>query len=536
VDFYLSYMERTPDGETHLMLWQPKSPQEIEDANRFYDAARGVGPDAWHERRIKPGTKVQRSDEENKYFRAIVTAGHTHESYLEYADWLAARGDPLAEFIRACVDTQRLPDGHPESDNAYLRWAELLDQYGTTWLAPVMELGLRPEIAGDFNPAYWLHTSPLVTELSIDRPGVLPELADRLFAAAPLLRSLELDDEDIDFGTVATLPQTAQIEELAGGGDNVKAADVKALTRSPHTGKLRKLTIRYSPLGRKVAELLAASDVLGQLTSLDLHGCELGDEGVRALVGSTRCRALRNLGLGDNELTGEGITAVASSPNLVSLVSLDLGSNLPGADALKAFAHGACLSTLRELDLSSTSVGVEEAVTLASVPFESLEKLILAVGSIGPDGMCALVGAGFFRRLRMLGVNRNDPDDEGAVALAALEASSLVELALDANEITDEGLVAMCRSNAFRTLTNLSLLGNPITAAGLKTFAASNAFPALATLDLRDVELGDDGSRALARSPHLQAIERLRVTEELLGRKGKAVLIERFGEAAVGLY
>ena len=56
----------------------------------------------------------------------------------------------------------------------------LIDTHAKQWLKGLADLGLEPEFGGHYLPAVWL-IEGMVTELTIDKPGILPKRADQLF-------------------------------------------------------------------------------------------------------------------------------------------------------------------------------------------------------------------------------------------------------------------------------------------------------------------------------------------------------------------
>jgi type VI secretion system protein ImpC len=63
---------------------------------------------------------------------------------LAYADWLAERGDPQAEFIRIQIDLTRGDRDRHQELGLRRRERELLERFGAAWVEPVLRQGLRP--------------------------------------------------------------------------------------------------------------------------------------------------------------------------------------------------------------------------------------------------------------------------------------------------------------------------------------------------------------------------------------------------------
>ncbi|MFO0844211.1 MAG: TIGR02996 domain-containing protein, partial [Gemmataceae bacterium] len=61
---------------------------------------------------------------------------------LVLADWLQDQGDPRGELLALEVEIDRLAESDPRRERLRRRERLLLDQYGTTWLGPLVDLPL----------------------------------------------------------------------------------------------------------------------------------------------------------------------------------------------------------------------------------------------------------------------------------------------------------------------------------------------------------------------------------------------------------
>lgn len=175
----------------------------------------------------------------------------------------------------------------------------------------------------------------------------------------------------------------------------------------------------------------------------------------------------------------------------VGLEELNLEGNTlfaEGADVLcAALREGAILGRhpLRVLNLSNTQLGTrqcersrsissDELVPLIAIHAAALRELRLAGNAMGPrvaEVICQLNLIGARGRLRVLDLSGNQLSDVGVKAIAkkicVKTSSSLVELRLDSNFVTDKSCLVLSRMFTYnRTLRVLSLAWNAISAGG----------------------------------------------------------------------
>lgn len=523
--FFLLFVEEFPDGSTQLMTWVPESTEECEEAERFYQACRGIGSDADPKKRLKSDQCVYRSEEEKNYLRAIIDSGYSNETFLAYAGWLIERKESLGEFIKVCVEIQQAEEGSPRWSNLRKRWSSLRESHEDTWGQPLEELGLTPE--------FWLYDRGMVEIITIDGPGILPKRVEQLFAAAPLIRSIDLLDESVKLASIVDLPQMRQIEELTVGHYEAKPKDVVALAESKCFPRLKELNLSLSPVGPQAGISLSKSPILKQLEILELDSCKLKDAGVLPLVGSKSCINLKELNLAGNDISEEGTLAVIRSPHFKALTELKLGGNRVGLAGAKAFRNAAFLKSLLTLDLKSSGLDSDWMSEFAKAEFEELETLILSLNPIQAGGLRSLLNAPYFGKLYELQLGYCDLGDEGAIAFSERNQPGIIILGLFENGITDRGILSICGSQAFTSVSELNLYGNPITLRGIEALANAGAFPDLQKLDLREIELGAAGCQLIADGKAFKNLEWLMLSAEGMGKKGKKILLDRFGEDVV---
>jgi uncharacterized protein (TIGR02996 family) len=117
-------------------------------------------------------------------------------------------------------------------------------------------------------------------------------------------------------------PGIAGMNELYLGGEQLGAAGISALTRSPHLTGLKCLRLRDVKLTSNETRLLADWLPRVPLVELNLANAEMDAEGIRNLCNWPRTSALRELYL--DGMSDESIAAVASSPSVSGLERLSV--------------------------------------------------------------------------------------------------------------------------------------------------------------------------------------------------------------------
>ena len=156
--FVLVWMESTPDeGSPTVMTWLPETPEEIAEATRFYEAAHhhDRAPDAVEARegivgKIKRTARrlltTPRSAAEEALIEKILDEPENEAPWLAYAAFLEKRSNPQGEFNRITWEIEHFEAEDPRRAPLDERWGELVEAHAEKWLAPLAELGLRPEV------------------------------------------------------------------------------------------------------------------------------------------------------------------------------------------------------------------------------------------------------------------------------------------------------------------------------------------------------------------------------------------------------
>jgi uncharacterized protein (TIGR02996 family) len=529
---FLLWSQRDDAGSARMMIWTPETDEEIRAANLFHDAAHALGDFA---HTTKPGRPVRRSPEHDAFIRAILQRRDDETAWLAYADYLTERGDSQGDHIRLCVELSKLPPDGEEAANTNQRINDLCAAHAEDWFAPLGELGLRPEWHGHFIPWAWLSLKRGVIEtVAIDRPGVLPQNAARLFAAAPFLRQLKFERGHLDPAGLAKVKQLPQIEELELHHTDLTAGGLRALLRSKHLTGLKSLDLGGNDIGDEGAAALAAWPGLVRLESLDVANCSLSHTGASALADSAGAMPLKRLSIGRNTDTAGVAGAVLTASGLQNLTELKLaGTEFDWATA-GLFRVSPFARTLRRLDLDSSTIQPGAAGEIARIKLPALQVLKLNSVALRREDASALARASWRGTLTELFLDACALGPGGTEALVAGRFPRLEKLDLSRNALGTRGAVALAAAaKNFPALTSLRLWDDKLTPQAVARLAGSPGLARLTGLDLSGNRIGPAGAAALAKSKYLEKLTSLTVDEAAVGKSGKRALLDRFGEGFV---
>jgi uncharacterized protein (TIGR02996 family) len=404
----------------------------------------------WHQSSLTPGPCLltpEMPDTLDALHHAVVASPQDRTVRLVYADALDETGDPVevarAEFIRAQVDLEAVPEPYQRHDDLAARCAKLFDEHWLAWWAPVAEAaGLPPPhvpgkrvrdrlaraVRRGRRPANWPYshtttdTAVHLTDyglsfrfaggfpeevrfLNVETPARGPELVHRWGDAVPLTR--------LAFAPEVTAAQWARVD-------------------GPHLARLADLTLDRLPA--EVAPLVARSPHLAAVTRLSAGPVGSVPGGVRELVSAPIWDRLQTLCL-TSRLSPDSIRELARGCTLAHLEELDLTLGDPGllgspvGEMLNDLLH----LFLRAVAFPATAVRWAEfgpaLEALAAAPWVGrLRRLALRTGN--PIGLRAMLGG----RLYGSGDAGSDavPDAAVLALAAALDADKLERLVLPA--------------------------------------------------------------------------------------------------------
>jgi uncharacterized protein (TIGR02996 family) len=540
--YQLVFTELTDDGPKSRM-WQPKTPQELADADAFYQAARNhegvqgveqppktaAGKAArWLRDLLEPNPR-KRTKTETALLRAIIAEPENNAPLLRYADWLEKRGSPQGEFIRVELQLDATEQDDPSRPPLDARWLELYEAHGEQFVSPLQKIGAMPVLCGAVCPRLSLKQG-VIRRIEIVREGIVPEKMEDLFALAPLIDELRLDFENVAVKSIVERPEMAQVRrlEIACTMAGLDPIGVQALAESPHCGTLRDLKLGFNEIGPDGARWLTTARFLPQLQKLGLPGARIGLQGLLELLARDAFEQLRTLDLSQNDLDGEAVLELAKCPSLRFLEHLDLDDNPQSSGGLPAVGESAFAATLLSLTFSNTNPTVRELTSFAGGRFERLKKLDVSNDGIDEDGLAPFFNAAWLAGLIELDLAGNWLTREASQILSQVPFRRLKILNLGYNRLGDAGVVALTRSTHLATVRELSLRSISAGPEGVLALANSQRFPHLEYLMIDGNDIGYEGAVALAKTRHFN-LKELWVDKESVGDLGESLLKNRYG-------
>ncbi len=316
-------------------------------------------------------------------------------------------------------------------------------------------------------------------------------------ARLPALRSLRLEMHDDCLPFLASAPWLAGLTDLWLRGGTLSAEVVAAL---PHA--LENLALDGDPLPHDAIPALAGWPGLASLRSLRLD--RTGHRDLSALFAADAPR-LRELSLFDSGSQRLLPTQLAAARLLAGVESLSLGERYADPAAFEALADSPHAARVCHLRVAQAEVSSDDAAAMLDLP--ALRVLELPGNGVGPTGVERLLARPEAIKLIRLDLSQNRLRDECLGRLAACRhLSGLRELDLSGNEITDKGIPALARSEHLSGLRRLRLSGNIRGRAAASELATSKTLANLVELDLTGCHIG---------------------------KRGQALLRERFGDALI---
>jgi uncharacterized protein (TIGR02996 family) len=360
------------------------------------------------------------------------------------ADLLQQQGNPRGELIALQCQLAPIPEDERGLVELELqdRCKKLIIEHGLEWL-PAWPIDITP----DFERGFPHHLSIASHAFS--------EAAPKIFASAPTLLSLKLNDEDprlwrSGFARFLATPDVARLRALS-------------------------LPIVYGPTDMAA---LASARTLSKLASLTFYGGTLGRPGIQALVQAAFRPALRELSFDFSAGWGERWPEELGAFDLATFRSR---ANVVG-DVAAAFPN------LRTLVLSETPIanasGLGALTQLTTLELDNVQ--------LSRKGLSAL-GQGF-RNVRRFALSRQPK----ALGVLNDRWPALESVDLRGTVLGDDGVVLLVDRPWTQRLKRLVIADNGLTDAAAKRLAEA-PLPALKRLDVSGNKLSRDGIERLER-------------------------------------
>lgn len=310
-------------------------------------------------------------------------------------------------------------------------------------------------------------------------------------------------------------------------------AELEKLAAQPVFAWVGKVSL--DPGSDDMAIRVARSPWFDRVLSLTLHQGTLTDVGLRALAASPHLGRLKSLDIWKNEITASGVADLANSTHLPNLEALDLGFNGIGNIGIECLVAGRGLPKLHDLTLNYTQCDRTCLALLAAWPKfaqltrfriggvrmtdDDLRSLVLSLKSVRELDLYAadldfhagelLVQLPTRRTLEVLALDSNELGDEGMVHLARQPWNGLRELTFSHSHIGYRGAMALAESGHFPSLVQLSMVANRLGSDGMQAFAHHGRLPSLGSLDVSLNDLGNDGLESVLRTDRFPALRTL---------------------------
>lgn len=377
-------------------------------------------------------------------FAAVLAAPADDLPRLVYADWVEEHGDPArAGFIRGQVELARTPPWEPFAVRA--RWFRADDLVrGRPWVGDLPPLGDGRVLGWDPEFAY---RRGFGWGLAARQPGVLVDVGDRVFAAAPVGRLALWAATLADWRAVAGCPWLARVTHLHFPGLTLPAEALWVLAESRYAGGLTDVGFGRadSPGMPEVVARLMRSGVGPRLTGLRFRtGCDAVDEMIDALAAGAEPPQLADFGYAGGNLTPATLRRLLALPAVGSVTTLGLFDNRLGAAGARVLA-ARVPAGLADLDLRHCALDADAAAELAAGAWPAVvRRLDLGRNPLGPDGVAHVAAAEAFAGVRSLGLHQVGADDRAVAELTRGRCwATLVELDLRQNPITEAGAGAV---------------------------------------------------------------------------------------------
>ena len=307
-----------------------------------------------------------------------------------------------------------------------------------------------------------------------------------------------------------------RIRKLRIGHASGRFAEWRALLEPTLLAPFEEFDFMYNGFGAD--GLRAVLDAMPRhATMLDVRDDRLGAEGAR-LIAEAGLHRLERLQLYKNDLGDAGLRHLCGEGALPALRYLTVSYNGLSSAAGRILARSPLARQLETLKVKYNNLFAAGAAALAAGDWPRLEWLDIGANEIGDDGFVAIVASegrmGRLRALRLEGNNHNPlVTDVGLKALATSpDLPELERLNIARNHVTHEGMDALLRSPERRSLRILDISGNRLTLAGAAVLGERDLPVALEDLkiDFNDGEEDLLHAQKLMRAPHaLHALRKL---------------------------
>jgi uncharacterized protein (TIGR02996 family) len=264
----------------------------------------------------------------------------------------------------------------------------------------------------------------------------------------------------------------------------------------------------------------------------------LGAEPISALLNSEYAAGLTELTFRHAGIRGDALRALFSSQVLRNVEVLDFSQNNHDVDVGRGLAQVLpkikSPRRLRKLDLSSTAYDYVIPALVKCPIVSTLEELNLSGNNLTERAYQALAESPLLGNLKSLALAKSDPRVGGIRALAGSpHLKNLRALNLSATKMGPVGLKPLVESEVVDNLVALHLNNNKIGDRGLKLIAGSPRFSKLVQLEVQGNKITDKGVYALAESPYITQLGHLRLVDRQISNAARDAIKRRYPDCFI---
>lgn len=361
------------------------------------------------------------------------------------------------------------------------------------------------------------------TEQPPDRPT--PSQIELLAECFPTIESLNLSHTYLTLEGVEALVRSRMLNSLKeldlSGNKDIGNTGIATLVKVPSfVSQLISLNLSRTGITVEGIKSLSSCNKFTSIKKLDLSHNEIKDKGIAELVKAPFAAQLEHLCLNYSLMTKEGVQSLSQPTTFVALKDLKLSYNKIGDESIEFLIEAPFATILKSLELrdtDTTSLGVK---TLSRGKFDKLRKLHLSHNTLGDEGLAQLSISSFAKQIESIDLRNVGITVLGVEALSGQHFTSLKELVLDNNNISDEGIAKLSEAPFAGQLELLELRRCNIKTGGFKTLSLPGKFIALKKIYISANHAGAEGVEALIKAPFIEQLEVLDLSNNDVREEG----------------
>lgn len=344
-----------------------------------------------------------------------------------------------------------------------------------------------------------------------------------------LARNLGMQDEYIDIPYAQAIAEALRyITELDLGGAELDEEPREILFDTPALCGLKALSLARISTPYDDVEFFADIEGFSSLAWLSLVGNDMSAETAANLIVNERMPRLAFLSLAACNLDlVELARALHPTKPRKNAISVDFSQNENVSQGLVELAKCEALRGISGMDLFHVDVQPKAVQALANSPHAgSLRSFRINNHSLGPQGVCALLGAPWIPGVEDLDLFHQNAGESVASCLRNLSGGALQSLALMHNDLGPEVARTLGDIN-LGNLRTLRLSHNPLGDADLATILSNPSLGHLSVVEATGTGAGVATLRAICVSPSLKSLRQISLGDEVDDNAAKVLFDAR---------